>query len=153
MKKKNKKTKKKTAVKKSKLKVKTAKKKSLKKQKPKALKSKKRIKKVKKGSKPVRAAKTAPQPLPTGYRPAANEIKLGEVEDYFSHIGVVALILEAALVVGDTIHIHGHTTDLTQKVESMQINHVPQESAKRGDSVGIKVNDKCRKGDKVYGVR
>ena len=125
MKKKNKKIKKKTAAKKSKL-------------------------KVKKGSKPARRTKAAPQPLQTGYRPAANETKLGDVEDYFSHIGVVALILEAALVVGDTIHIHGHTTDLTQKVESMQINHVPVQSARRGDSLGIKVNDKCRKGDKVY---
>lgn len=104
-------------------------------------------------TKPAKAKKTATPPSsPATYQPAANETKLGEVEDYFSHIGVIALNLQNSLSVGGTIHVHGHTTDLTQKVESMQINHVPVQSAKNGDSVGIKVNDKCRKGDTVYRV-
>lgn len=149
-KKKNKKTKKKAAVKKSKLKVKRVKKKKIKKQKSKVKKAKKQIKKVKDRSKSAKTSKAAPVPLQTGYQPAANETKLGEVEDYFSHIGVIALILDGALAVGDTIHVHGHTTDLTLKVESMQINHLAVQNAKKGDSIGIKVNDKCRKGDKVY---
>ena len=78
--------------------------------------------------------------------------KLGEVEDYFSRIGVIALTLKSAVGVGDTLRVKGHTTDLTQKVESMQIEHASVQSAKKGNSIGIKVNEKCRKGDEVYRV-
>lgn len=85
-------------------------------------------------------------------RPRVTEHKIGEVEDYFSRIGVIALTLADSLSIGDTIHVKGHTTDLTQRVDSMQIEHQPVQNAKKGDSVGIKVNDKCRKGDVVYRV-
>src|SRR3989344_3430517 len=104
-------------------------------------------KKVKKASSASRIAKL--MPLASTYRPAPNEKDLGEVEDYFSKIGVIALTLKNSVSLGQIIHVHGHTTDLTEKVESMQIEHVSVTQAKAGDSVGIKVGDKCRKGDKV----
>ena len=47
------------------------------------------------------------------------EVKIGEVDDYFAKIGVVALKLTGNLSVGNTIHIKGHTTDLTQTVDSI----------------------------------
>ncbi|MBI2071148.1 MAG: translation elongation factor-like protein [Elusimicrobia bacterium] len=77
---------------------------------------------------------------------------LGKVEDYFAHVQVAALTLKAALTVGDTIRIKGHTTDLVQKIESLQIDHKPVASANAGEGVGIKVNDRCRKGDRVYKI-
>lgn len=80
------------------------------------------------------------------------ETLLGEVDDYFAHVEVIALVLKDSLSVGDQIHVHGHTTDLTQKVESMQIEHQSVQNGKKGDSIGIKVSDHCRKGDKVYRV-
>ena len=103
---------------------------------------------VKKSFRPPAKLVAAPQ----GYRPASNEKKLGEVEDFFGNIGVIALTVKEDLAVGNTIHVRGHTTDLTQKVDSMQINHVSIPQARKGDSVGIKVTDKCRKGDEVYRV-
>jgi putative protease len=60
--------------------------------------------------------------------------------------------LEGTLRVGDTIHIKGHTTDLEQAVDSMQIEHDQVEEAKAGDAIGIKVGDRCRGGDVVYKV-
>lgn len=78
------------------------------------------------------------------------EIEIGEIEDYFAHVSVIALYLKQPLSVGDAIHVHGHTTDFIQSVESMQIEHVPVQNAKKGDSVGIRVGDKSRKGDKVF---
>jgi selenocysteine-specific translation elongation factor len=54
--------------------------------------------------------------------------------------------------VGDKIHIQGHTTDLVLTVESMQINNVNVTEAKAGDSVGIKVSDRVRRGDIIYRV-
>lgn len=99
-----------------------------------------------------KAAKTArPAPAPLPWRvPLEGEGRIGEVEDYFGHIGVIALKLEKPLAVGERIHVRGHTTDLTQSVDSIQIEHRAVQSASPGDSVGIKVSDKCRKGDWVY---
>jgi len=50
------------------------------------------------------------------------------------------------------IRVKGHTTDITQKVESMQINHQPVQAASAGEDVGIKIADKARKGDAVYKI-
>jgi len=80
------------------------------------------------------------------------ETVIGKVEDYFAHIGVIALKLQAELAVGDTIHVKGHTTDLTQTVDSIQIEHQDVQTAKAGDSIGIKVKERVRKGDTVYKV-
>jgi translation elongation factor EF-1alpha len=75
------------------------------------------------------------------------------VLDYFAKIGVLAFrVEEEGLKVGDTIHVKGHTTDLTEKVNSMQIDRADIEEAKVGDDVGIKVKDRVRKGDAVYKV-
>jgi translation elongation factor EF-1alpha len=79
-----------------------------------------------------------------------NEEKIGIVSNYYKNIGVAAVILEGTLAVGDTIHIKGHKTDFTQKLESMQIEHKNIEKAKEGDDVGIKVNQHIRKHDIVY---
>ena len=80
------------------------------------------------------------------------EERIGVVNDYFAKIGVAGIDLEGALRVGDTIHIKGHTTDLEQAVESIQVEHAPVEEAKAGDAIGIKVKDRCRGGDVVYRV-
>lgn len=80
------------------------------------------------------------------------ETVIGKVEDYFAHIGVMALKLQEELSFGDTIHIKGHTTDLTQVVDSMQVEHQEVQKAKSGDSVGIKMKERVRKGDTVYKV-
>ena len=79
-------------------------------------------------------------------------VLLGRVEDYFAHVGVMALQLLAPVSVGDVIRIKGHTTDITQKVESMQIEHQPVQAASAGDAVGIKIADRARKTDVVYKV-
>ncbi|MBN1621000.1 MAG: hypothetical protein JW871_00225 [Endomicrobiales bacterium] len=80
------------------------------------------------------------------------EIKLGVIEDYFAKVGVVAVKIEESISVGDTIHVKGHTTDLTQTLESMQVEHKSITTAKSGDDVGIKVKDRVRKGDTIYKV-
>lgn len=81
------------------------------------------------------------------------EKKIGKVVGYFAKIGVAAVQIEdGELRIGDIIHIKGHTTDLTQQVTSMQIEKQPVEEVKPGDAVGIKVEDRVRKGDTVYKV-
>jgi translation initiation factor IF-2 len=82
------------------------------------------------------------------------EEKVGVVEDYFARVGVAGMrITEGRLRTGDTIHIKGHTTDITFKIDSMEIEHVKVEEAKVGDDVGIKVAERVRSGDVIYLVR
>ncbi len=78
------------------------------------------------------------------------EMEIGVVSNYFDHVGVAAIKLNGDLKVGDTIHIKGGEVDFEQKVESMQINREPVEKAGKGDEVGVKVNEKVRKGYKVF---
>jgi len=78
------------------------------------------------------------------------EERIGVVSHYFSHLGVAAIVIEGELAVGDTIHIKGHTTDLMQKVESIQLEHTTVEKAKKGEDVGIRVKEHVREHDVVY---
>lgn len=75
---------------------------------------------------------------------------IGKVTHYFDKIQVAAITLKAPLKVGDQIQIKGHTTDFTQTVDSMQLDHETIQAAKKGDEIGIKVTDKVRSGDEVY---
>ena len=81
------------------------------------------------------------------------EKEIGEVSSYFSHVGVAAIKLSASLKVGDKIHIKGSTTDIEEKIESMQIENKTVKEAKKGDHVGIKVKDKVRPNDTVFLVK
>jgi len=78
---------------------------------------------------------------------------VGKVTHYFGKAQVAGIeITEGQLSVGDTIHIVGHTSDFTQKVDSIQIEHESVPSAKVGDMIGIKVAEHAREHDQVYRV-
>jgi len=77
---------------------------------------------------------------------------IGKVSDFFARPLVAGIELTATVNVSDKIHIKGHTTDMELTVESMQINNVDVQQAKAGDAIGIKVNERVRRGDTVYKV-
>ena len=79
-----------------------------------------------------------------------SEKQIGVVSGYFSHVGVAAIKLSDKLKVGDKIHIKGHTTDFEQKIAGIQIEREAVKEAKKGDHVGIKVQDKVRPNDDVF---
>ena len=87
-------------------------------------------------------------------RRANGEGKLiGNITHYFSNIEVAVVELSAPLKMGDTIKIiGGQETDFEQKVDSMQIDHQEVKSGKKGNSVGIKVDEKVHEGYKVYKI-
>jgi len=80
------------------------------------------------------------------------EKTIGKVEDFFSRPVVAGVDMTGTLKVGDKVHIMGHTTDIEMVIESMQIDNADVTKAKKGDSVGIKVPDRVRRGDTVYRV-
>ena len=61
-------------------------------------------------------------------------------------------ITDGELKVGDTIHIKGHTSDFTQTVDSMQVEHESVEVARTGDEIGLKTAEYVREHDAVYKV-
>ena len=81
------------------------------------------------------------------------EEKIGEVVKFFAKPSVAAIkITEGALHVQDTIKIFGHTTDLTQVIDSMEVNNQKVDKAVAGDYIGIKVADRVRPGDEVFKI-
>jgi putative protease len=80
------------------------------------------------------------------------EREIGKITHYFGHISVGIIGLKEALKVGDRIRIKGHACDLTQDIDSMQIEHAAVTEGKPGDSVGIKVSQKVHPNDKVYKI-
>jgi putative protease len=82
----------------------------------------------------------------------AEETMIGVVADFFARPMVAAIELTAPLKLGDRIHIKGHTTDLEQTVDSMQVHNAQVVEAQAGDGVGIKLTARVRKGDSVYKI-
>jgi len=82
------------------------------------------------------------------------EEKIGIVTDYLDRIGVAVIRLtDGDLRVGDQVRIAGKTTELTQAVESLQIEHQGVEQAARGAEVAMKVREPVRRGDQVFRIR
>jgi putative protease len=77
---------------------------------------------------------------------------IGEITHYFSKIGVGVIKLSNVLKAGETIRIVGGETDFEQPVESMEVEHQKVDTAKAGESVGLKVAQKVREGYKVYKI-
>ena len=80
--------------------------------------------------------------------------RIGVVTHYYSHLSVATIRLESGtLRVGDVIHIRGHTTDFSQKVESLEVNHAPATEVGPNDDFGLKVVEHVREHDVVFKVR
>lgn len=79
--------------------------------------------------------------------------EIGHITHFFPKISVAVIEVTAgALKVGETIRIKGHTSDLTQVVESLQQEHLQVPEIKKGASAGLKVKEHVREGDKVFRV-
>jgi putative protease len=79
------------------------------------------------------------------------ERSIGVVIQYFGRPEVAAIqITDGEIKIGDALRFKGVTTDFEQRIESMQIDRVPVQSAKAGQSVGIKVKERVRQHDKVF---
>ncbi len=78
---------------------------------------------------------------------------VGRITHYFSNIEVAVVDLTAPLKEGDNVRIvGGEATDFEQEVKSMQVDHKEVKSAKKGDSVGMKVKEKVHEGYRVFKI-
>ena len=82
------------------------------------------------------------------------EERIGSVLRFFEKNSIAALKLDyGELSVGDTVHIKGPNTDVTQQVEYMEFDHKPVEKALRGQFTGIKLSQPVKPFDLVYKVK
>jgi hypothetical protein len=97
----------------------------------------------------------AVRPTPSAHPPPAEQgERIGVVTHYYSHLAVAIIRLESGMLrAGDVIHIRGHTTDLIQKVESLEVNHTPVTEVGPNEEVGLKVVEHAREHDVVFKVR
>jgi hypothetical protein len=84
---------------------------------------------------------------------ASTPTRIGIITHYFGKVGAGVISLESGkLRVGDMIHVRGHTTDFYERVNRMEIDHVPVEIAKPGQSVGVEITQRVREHDEVFRV-
>jgi putative protease len=107
-----------------------------------------------KAAKPKAAKPKAAKPKPASPpEPPAPGERIGVVTHYYGNLLVAIVKLEAGtLRVGDTIHIRGHTSDFSQRVESLQVEHAAVNEVGPHDEFGIKVLQHAREHDIVYKV-
>ena len=79
----------------------------------------------------------------------ASEKLIGKVSHYYGKAGVAIVDLKAGLEIGQTIHFKGARDDFTQTLNQMQYEHEEIKKAKKGQSVGIKVDQKVHENVEV----
>lgn len=105
-------------------------------------------------AKKVRRVKTAgKKKMAVKLSPELSMEKLGEVTHYFPHVKAAAvMVMKNSIKVGDEIYIKGHTTDFKEKINSMQVDHVPVQEGTKGQEIGLLVKSRVRIGDSIYKV-
>ena len=78
-------------------------------------------------------------------------IKVGKVSHYFNKISVAVVEVDGTLKTGDQIKFTG-SNEFQQEVASMQVEHQSIAEAKKGDAIGLKVDQPVKEGDEVYKV-
>jgi len=76
---------------------------------------------------------------------------VGTVTHFFKGPSVAIVRLSEGEVAVE-LHFHGHTSDFTEKVASMEVDHVKVQRATVGQEVAIQVVQRARPGDRVLKV-
>src|SRR3989338_11311017 len=74
---------------------------------------------------------------------------VGEVTHYYSNLGVAIVKFNQDMPAGKNVTFQGATTDFSQDLTSMELEHKSVAVAPKGREVGLKVKEKVREGDKV----
>ena len=80
------------------------------------------------------------------------EEQVGTVIEFFARPMVAGIELTGTLQSGERIHIKGYTSDFEMIVESMQLDNDSVQEGQVGQSVGIRVASRVRRGDRVYRI-
>ena len=87
-----------------------------------------------------------------GSNQKTKRVQVGIVRKYYVKVGVAEIKIIDDLKIGDPLCIEGNTTYIEQTLDSAQVHKKEIKSAKKGDLIGIKVNDRVRVNDNVFKV-
>lgn len=83
-----------------------------------------------------------------------DEYLVGKVTHFFPQVQVAAVhVVADEIRQGDQIRVLGSTSNFTQSVHSMEMDHVTVDTAAVGDLVAIQVVERVRVGDSVFRIR
>ncbi len=71
---------------------------------------------------------------------------LGKVIHFYDKIGVAIVELSKAVKVGDSVAFQRGEQEFAQTISSMQVDHAEVEKAKKGDVIGMKVDQVVKEG-------
>lgn len=74
---------------------------------------------------------------------------IGKVTHYYDKAGVAIVELQDELMLGNRIRIERGDQTFEREVISMQKEYKPVEKAEKGDTVGIKIDQKVKEGSLV----
>lgn len=77
---------------------------------------------------------------------------VGKVSHFFPKICVAIVEVKGALKVGDKVKFVKDSESFEQVVSSMQIDYAPVKEAKKGQSIGMKVDQPVKTGAEVYKI-
>ncbi len=78
---------------------------------------------------------------------------VGTVTHFYKAPSVaVVQLVEGGLAVGDEVHFVGHTSDFTERVTSLEMEHGKVDHAATGEEVAVKVIARVRPHDRVFKV-
>ena len=78
------------------------------------------------------------------------EKNIGEVTHWYDKIGVAVVKLSATLKVGDKVKVKRGAEEFEESVSSMQLDHAPVQSGKKGQEVAIKLSLPAKDGALIY---
>ncbi|MEK9170654.1 MAG: translation elongation factor-like protein [Patescibacteria group bacterium] len=81
---------------------------------------------------------------------ARQDAPIGEITHFYGKLGVAIVRFNRDMAAGKNVTFQGATTDFSQNIDSMELDHKSVSSVPRGKEVGIKVSKKVREGDNVY---
>ncbi|MBU0766265.1 hypothetical protein KKF55_00555 [Patescibacteria group bacterium] len=80
----------------------------------------------------------------------ATKVKpIGKVVHYYDKIGVAIVELVKPLKVGDTVLFQRGEFEFEQPIDSMEVEHASVAKAKKGDVIGMKVDQPVKEGTLV----
>ena len=80
-----------------------------------------------------------------------SEKLVGKVTHFFNGPSVaVVTVTDGDIAVGDEVRFKGHTSDFTERIASMEVDHQKVERATVGHEVAIQVVSRVRQHDQVF---
>jgi len=81
---------------------------------------------------------------------ATKEKEIGKVVHWYGKINVAVVKLSSRLKVGDTIKVRHGDNEFEEMVNSMQLDHKPVESGKKGQEIAIQLSQEAKDGSVIF---